>query len=220
MALPRPGTGPRSPFDVVVVAASRGGIKALSALLAELPPGFPAAVVVVQHRTSNSEVLAEILAHSTLLRVRTARVGDTCRPGVVYVTQPDVQAVVRDGRFAVLPGTDKCRADDLFASIADEYAGRSIAVVLTGGLRDGARGVQAIKAAGGRVLVQDHATSDDFGMPGAALSTGCFDFVLPLEAISRALVTLTMVPGAASLLRVPLPFWASTAYRHAEGTRA
>jgi len=44
-------------------------------------------------------------------------------------------------------------------------------------------------------------------MPGAAVCTGCVDFILPLDKIGAALVTLTMQSGAADLFRVPLPHW-------------
>lgn len=68
-----------------------------------------------------------------------------------------------------------------------------------------------IKAKGGRVLVQDRATVEAFGMPSAALATGSVDFVLPATTITCALVSLVMVRGAAALFTtawlpsLPLP---------------
>jgi two-component system chemotaxis response regulator CheB len=70
-----------------------------------------------------------------------------------------------------------------------------IAVVLSGRLDDGAAGVVEVKRAGGRVLVQNQATAECFGMPGAAIATGCVDFVLPVGRIAPALVALVMAPG-------------------------
>jgi two-component system chemotaxis response regulator CheB len=63
----------------------------------------------------------------------------------------------------------------------------NIGVVLTGMGNDGARGVRAVKAAGGYVVVQDEATSVIFGMPGEAIKTGAVDQVLPLEKIYGAI---------------------------------
>ena len=74
---------------------------------------------------------------------------------------------------------------------------------MTGGGCDGARGALAIKLCGGRVLVQEPAHAEKADMPNATISTGCADFVLPLSTLTSALVSLAMVPGAASLLRVP-----------------
>jgi two-component system chemotaxis response regulator CheB len=107
------------------------------------------------------------------------------------------------------------RADPLLASAAGAFGDRMIAVVLSGRLRDGAAGSQAVKLAGGRVLVQDEATSECFGMPSATLGTGCADFVLPLGMLGPALTALVMTPGAAAWLRVPMPSWAPIA--HANG---
>jgi len=82
-------------------------------------------------------------------------------------------------------------ADLLFESVAGSYGSRAIAVVLTGTGSDGAAGVRAIKERGGIVIVQDEQTSQFFGMPAAAIETGCADFVLPLEEIAPRLVDLT-----------------------------
>jgi two-component system chemotaxis response regulator CheB len=93
-------------------------------------------------------------------------------------------------------------ADVLFESVARCYRERALAVVLTGAGNDGAKGVQAIKHQGGRVLVQNMNTSKAFNMPRAALRTGCVDFSLSPRTIAHALVTLVMVKGAAQLFSV------------------
>ena len=64
-------------------------------------------------------------------------------------------------------------------------------MVLTGTGRDGAKGAQVVKQAGGIVIVQDQATSEFFGMPGAAIEAGLVDRILPLEDIAPALEALT-----------------------------
>jgi two-component system chemotaxis response regulator CheB len=81
-------------------------------------------------------------------------------------------------------------ADLLFESVAASYKERAIAVVLSGTGSDGSMGVKAIKKMGGTVIVQDEKSSQFFGMPGAALQTGSVDFILPLDEIPSALLTL------------------------------
>ena len=81
-------------------------------------------------------------------------------------------------------------ADLLFESVAASYKERAIAVVLSGTGSDGSMGVKAIKKMGGTVIVQDEKSSEFFGMPFAALQTGSVDFILPLDEIPSALLTL------------------------------
>ena len=51
-------------------------------------------------------------------------------------------------------------------------------------------GIQAIKKMGGTVIAQDEGTSEFFGMPSAAIKTQNVDFILPLDEVAAALVTL------------------------------
>jgi two-component system chemotaxis response regulator CheB len=81
-------------------------------------------------------------------------------------------------------------ADLLFESLAQTYRKRAIAVVLTGAGKDGAAGVVAVKRMGGVVIAQDRGTSEFFGMPGAAIESGCADYVLPLDEIPARLDVL------------------------------
>jgi two-component system, chemotaxis family, protein-glutamate methylesterase/glutaminase len=198
-------------FDLVVIAASQGGLAAYRRILAKLPKEFPAAVIVLQHRAVHKrDVLAGLLAHGTPLAVEPARAGARPRAGTVHVAPADRQLLLTaEGTFTLAdPPPRGPLADPLLASAAAACGPRTIAVVVSGRLRDGAGGVQAVKRAGGRVLVQDQATAECFGMPGAAIATGCADFVLPVEILASALVALVMTPGAAAWLRVPVPPWA------------
>lgn len=201
-----------SPFDIVVLAASRGGIRVHMAILHALPAAFPAAVVVVQHRGDGApDRLPAILGLRSPLEVTAARLGEPVLPGTVYVAAARQQLVVEHGRFAYMHSRQsRCLADPLLFSVAEAYGSRSIAVILSGGLHDGAAGAMAVKRAMGRVIVQDSATSEDFGMPRSALATGCVDFALPPAAIASSLISLTMVPGAAAFMRVPMPSWATS----------
>ena len=80
----------------------------------------------------------------------------------------------------------------MFESVAASYQQRAIAVVLTGTGSDGSMGVRAIKKTGGTVIVEDEKTAEFSGMPGSAIQTKCVDFILPLDEIPPALVTLVM----------------------------
>jgi two-component system, chemotaxis family, protein-glutamate methylesterase/glutaminase len=183
-------------FDIVALAASAGGLKALTDVLAALPADFPAPLVVVQHLDPrHRSLMAEILGKRTRLNVREARDGDRLERGTAYVAPPNRHLLVNpDGTLSLsqseLVHFVRPSADLLFESTAASYRERAIAVVLSGSGRDGAMGVKAIKKTGGTVIVQDERTSEFFGMPEAAQQTGMADFVLPLHEIAPALQTL------------------------------
>jgi len=185
-------------FDVVALAAAAGGLTALISVLADLPAGFPAGILVVQHLDPrHRSLMADILSRRTHLEVKQAEDGDRLAGGRVYIAPPNRHLLLNGDGSLSLTQTElvhfvRPSADLLFESVAASYKDRSIAVVLSGSGGDGSMGVKAIKKMGGTVLAQDQRTSEFFGMPGAAIDSGSVDFVLPLEEIAPALVTLVM----------------------------
>lgn len=185
-------------FDIVAIASSAGGLKALDQVLSGLPEDFRAPIVVVQHLDPrHRSLMADILSRHTPLRVKQAEEGDTLSPGMAHIAPPNRHLLVNPDDTLSLTQTElvhfvRPSADLLFESVAATHKGRAIAVVLTGTGSDGSMGVQAIKKMGGTVIAQDQESSEFFGMPNAAIGTGAVDFVLPLQEISSALTTLVM----------------------------
>jgi two-component system chemotaxis response regulator CheB len=187
-----------SPFTktVIGIATSAGGLSALSRLLSALSPSLDAAIVVVQHLDPDRPShLAEILGRRTRLPVRQAGSGDRLHVGAVFIAPPGTHLLVdREGAISLShrPPVHFVRpaADRLFESLAGSFGSRAVAVVLTGTGHDGATGAQAVKLAGGTVIVQDESTSEFFGMPKSAMDAGQVDMILPLEAIAPALESL------------------------------
>jgi two-component system chemotaxis response regulator CheB len=183
-------------YEIVALAASAGGLKALTDVLAALPAEFPAALVVVQHLDPrHRSLMAEILGKRTKLQVKEAREGDQLQPGQALVAPPNRHLLVNPDGTVSLSQSElvhfvRPSADLLFESTAASFRERAIAVVLSGSGRDGSMGVRAIKKMGGTVIVQDEKTSEFFGMPDAAQQTGMADFILPLQEIAPALQTL------------------------------
>ena len=184
------------PFEVVALAASAGGLNALTHVLAALPEDFPAALVVVQHLDPrHRSVMADILARRTKLPVKEAVEGDALRAGRVYIAPPNRHLLINPDRSVSLTQTQlvhfvRPSADLLFESTAASFKERAIAVVLSGSGSDGAMGVKAIKKMGGTVIVQDAKNAEFAGMPAAAEATGLADFVLALDEIAPALQKL------------------------------
>ncbi|SNS33546.1 two-component system, chemotaxis family, response regulator CheB [Geodermatophilus saharensis] len=205
-AIPSPDV--RGGFRVVVLAASSGGVRALSTVVGGLPADFPVPVLVVQHRGPGTpEMLSGILGARGRLPVRTGTSGPL-DPGVTVLPARTTADVDRDGGLVLRPAPPLGGADHLLVSAAAAYGAGVLAVVLTGRLADGAEGVRAVRRAGGRVLVQHPDDAEAPGMPSAALATGCVEHALPLPLVAPALVAYTMAPGGADLLAVPVPPWA------------
>lgn len=140
-------------------------------------------------------MLARVLQRHTKLNVEHAKPGDTIRPGNIYLANSELHLTITDeSTFSYVDGR-KIRyvlssANPLFISTAASLGPRTIAVVLTGAGSDGTDGVQGVKANGGIVIAQNQATSEYFGMPGAAIGTGAVDYVLPLNEIAPMLIRL------------------------------
>jgi len=185
-----------SPYEVVALAASAGGLNALTHVLAALPKDFPAALVVVQHLDPrHRSVMADILSRRTALAVKQAVDGERLQSGAAYIAPPNRHLLVNPDRSVALTQTQlvhfvRPSADLLFESTAASFKERAIAVVLSGSGQDGAMGVKAIKKMGGTVIVQDARTADFTGMPDAAIATGLADFILALDEIAPALEKL------------------------------
>jgi len=191
-------------FEIVAIAASAGGLTAISKVLEELPPSFPASVLVVQHvDPRHRSLMASILSRRTRLPVKEAEAGERIVPGTVYVAPPNHHLLVNADGTLVLTQTEPVHfvrpsADLLFESVAASFRDRVIAVVLSGTGVDGSMGVEAVNKMGGTVIAEDEQSSEFFGMPQAAIQTGFVDFVLPLTEISSALQSLVMGGGGSS----------------------
>ncbi len=183
---------------VIAMAASVGGLKALSVILGGLPADFPAAIAIVMHLSpEHKSILAEILNGRTHLKVKQAQTGDILYPSSVFVAPPNHHLfVAKGGRLKLSTSSAekvhyaRPSAEPLFASVAAVYKKNAIAVVLTGGDGDGSFGVQIIKDEGGKVIAQDRPTSQDFSMPETSIKTGDVDFILPLNEIAPKLIEL------------------------------
>jgi two-component system CheB/CheR fusion protein len=190
---------PFSPFPVVGVGASAGGLQAFTKLLRKVPGDTRMAIVLVQHLSpSHKSHLAELLGSSTSLPIRQAVDGMDIEAGHVYVIPPDARMAIADGKLHIgerpLDRTQFTPIDYFFESLATFYQERAIAVVLSGTASDGARGLGTVKAAGGITFAQDPSEAQFDSMPRTAIAAGTVDAVMPVERIAAELVRLCRHP--------------------------
>lgn len=183
-------------FDLVLIAASAGGLTPIQQVLSALPVDFGAALVVLLHLPPHFKSrLAEILDRHTPLVVKQICDHERILPGVVYVSPPDFHTLIQPGGLMVLEESapvhfTRPSADLLFSSAATCYGKRTIGVILSGMGQDGRQGITDIKRSGGVVIAQNQDTAAFFGMPGAAIRSGKVDFILPLDLVARAITQL------------------------------
>lgn len=182
--------------DVVAVGASWGGLDALRTILAGLPAGFGAAVVIAQHRSADAHPTAfrDLLGAVTRLSVCEADDKDELRPGTIYLAPADYHLLV-DGPRVALSVDERVQfsrpsVDVLLASAAESYRDRCVGVVLTGANADGADGLRRVVELGGVAIVQEPATAARDEMPRAALAAVPSAHVAGLEGIAPLLVEL------------------------------
>jgi two-component system, chemotaxis family, protein-glutamate methylesterase/glutaminase len=189
-ASPRPARATET-VRLVAIGASTGGPAALRDVLAALGPDLPAPIAVVQHIANGFvDGLVRWLSIDARTRIKRAEAGEWPEPGRVYVA-PDDQHLGFDRSGAIAlsraapVGSFRPSATYLFESAASAFGPALVAVILTGMGSDGAAGLQAVRAAHGRVFAQDEASSVVFGMAREAIRLGAVDEVLPLEDIGR-----------------------------------
>lgn len=187
----------------IVIGASAGGVEAVGTLLAALPSPFAPAIIVVLHIPSDRpSLLADVFAARCRLPVREALDKEHVEGGTVYVAPPGYHLLVeREGTLALSLDApvafSRPSVDVLFESAAVAYGPHVLAIVLTGGNQDGAEGLAAIRAAGGRAWVQDPMQAVASAMPEAALARAGADQVLPLRDMGERLANLRSGRGAA-----------------------
>lgn len=183
-------------YEAVVMGGSAGGLKVMTIILSVLPPDYALSVLLVQHLHPDDDgAFARRLASVARRPVIEPCDKERIERGQVYTAPANYHMLV-EGNGTIALSTDakihwsRPSIDVLFESAALAYGKRVLAVILSGASVDGAAGIRAVKAAGGRTIAQDPATSEFPLMPRAAIDTGAVDEVLTGEEIGRRLSEL------------------------------
>jgi two-component system chemotaxis response regulator CheB len=180
----------QEPIHPVVLAfgGSAGSVRPLMEVVRDLPEDLPASVLVTIHVGEQTR-LPQILSRSGPLRAAFAEDQEALEPGRIYIAPRGQHLLARNGLALLSPGPRVNRhrpaVDVMFASAAEWVAGRTVGVVLSGALDDGAVGAALIDLAGGQVLVQDPMEADFVGMPTAALAAAAGARAISVRRLSR-----------------------------------
>jgi len=187
--------------DIVAIGASAGGVPILLSLAQALPRDFPASVLIVQHIGAHPSALPELMREAGPMPAAHPRNGEPLEHGRIYIAPPDQHMLVVGGHLRLTRDAKENHArpaiDPLFRSVAINHGPRAIGVVLSGRLDDGTAGLQAIRACGGTVVVQDPADAVEAGMPASAMENVRVDHVVNRDTLAATLATLVREPAPA-----------------------
>ncbi|MBA2466344.1 MAG: chemotaxis protein CheB [Sphingomonas sp.] len=190
--------------DIIAIGGSAGSGTVLKKIVGGLPSDLRASLFISNHIPSNSPgYLAEVLASSSNLPVCQAVDGQPIETGQIYVAVPDRHLLLIDGTIRLGEGPRENLArpsiDPMFRSAALSYGSRSVGVVLTGMLNDGAAGLHAIKSVGGTAIVQHPIDAEADQMPLAALEAAQVDHVASAEDLARVITEVATSEAGAEL---------------------
>lgn len=187
-----------TPFRVVAIGASAGGLEALSELFAALPSDTGLAYILVLHQsTQGPHLLPQILGRCTHMPVAEAVDGMRIEPSHLYINPPDSGLILEgDTLKTYLRPTEKelpKYIDVLFESVAKEKQALAVGVLLSGLDSDGVNGIRMIQQAGGVTFAQNR-TARFNELPANAIAAVSIDFVLPAKEIASELALLASMP--------------------------
>jgi two-component system chemotaxis response regulator CheB len=189
-------SGAPAGIGAILIGASTGGPVPIRTIISSLPPGFAAAVLVVQHiAVGFGRGFVEWLSEISRLPVHVAEDGELVVVGHVYVAPDDAHLGVREGPRVRLSHDEpenglRPAVSHLFRSAARVYGRRVVGVLLSGMGKDGAEELKALRDLGAVTFAQSSESCVVFGMPGEAVRLGGATYTLSPEAIASAIVTM------------------------------
>lgn len=187
---------PEGKYRIIVIGVSTGGPTALLDILKNFPSNFPLPIIIVQHMIAGfTEGLAEWLNNLCEITVKEAQDGDALCPGVAMIVPGGSNLIINSRELIELKNISpdaiyQPSIDETMISVAKVFGEKTIAVILTGMGKDGVEGVKEIKKSGGFTIAQDEASSIVWGMPKAAIESGCIDKVVNLQDISSEILKI------------------------------
>ena len=181
-------------FPIVCVGGSAGGLDAYTRLLRHLPCNLGVAVVVVNHLRHTATLRHEIIPNYTAMPVKLITEKLPIRPNRVFIIPAERDLHVLRGVFRLAPISKPRGWPDVITvflrSLAKEWSGRIIVVIVSGLDGDGAEALSAIHAVGGVTIAQRLDTAEQPDMPQSAIESGYVDFVLPPEEIGAEIARI------------------------------
>jgi two-component system CheB/CheR fusion protein len=182
-----------SPFFVVGLGASAGGVEAFKEFLSKTPPDTGAAYVIISHLDPDKEsLMKQILETVTTMKVQNITDDMLARPDNVYIIPQGKYLSIENIRFKLVnmprfSGADM-PIDHFLRSLAEDRREMAIGVVLSGMGMDGTLGLKTIQGNMGLALVQEPDTAQYDSMPRSAIESGAADIVAPPQELPAKII--------------------------------
>ncbi len=182
---------------LVAIGASTGGPPAIQMLLSQVPQEIPTAILVCQHMPAKfTRAFAERLDKNARLKIKEAEDGDIILAGHAYITPGGVNLLIERREHKRVIKLQEMQSDDryvpsidkMFASAAETFGPKCLAIVLTGMGTDGRAGAAKVRERGGQVVAESKESAVIYGMPKEVIESGQADIVLALPKIAELLV--------------------------------
>jgi len=181
-------------FPIVCIGGSAGGSAEYVQLLKHLPPETCVAIVIVNHIRRTSAALHKILPHFTKMPVELITEGLPIQPNHVFIIPTGCDLHVLDGTFRLRPISKPKGWPDVITvflrSLALNWDGKLVAVIVSGLDADGTEALREIKEVGGITIAQSPDTAEWSDMPASAIKTGHIDFILSVEDIAQKIAQI------------------------------
>jgi two-component system CheB/CheR fusion protein len=185
-----------SPFYVVGIGASAGGLDALERFFGNMSGNTGMAFIVVSHLDPNHvSIMPELIQKSTKMKLFQAEDGMVVEPNHVYVAPANRDLAILHGTIQLIEPLEahgfRLPIDFFFKSLSADLGEKAICIILSGMASDGTAGLKAVKSELGMVMVQDPKSAKFDGMPSSAIKTGLADYILHPEEMPEQLIRYT-----------------------------
>jgi len=197
----------RASFPIVCVGGAASSPEGYIELVRHLPADLGVAIVIINHLRMIATLLHESLPRYTQMPIEEITEKLVLQPDRVFILQAERDLHILNGEFRLKTISKPNGWPDVITvflrSLTQNWGGQLIAVILSGYDGDGAGALREVKDVGGITMVQSVETSVQPDMPLSAMSSGCVDFILPIQNIAEEIGRIARSVKANGLTATP-----------------
>ena len=186
----------KTKYDIAIIGASAGGPEGIRTILGMLNKNINAPILIIQHIDPNFvDGFCSWLNSNSGIPVYICRDNEELQPGKAYLPPPGMHLKFKHkGIVSIIPNIMEMSSvpsiDVTLESAVETYGGRTVAVLLSGMGKDGAKGMMKLKGVGALTMAQDEESSLIYGLNGEAIKSGAVIYTGNPEKLGKELITL------------------------------